>query len=129
MKQVVAILLALILFLPGQVLADEKIRGKYEVIGDIKKLKGIKTIKIGIERASKSFYTFSDVCKCSSIFLLASITWISKSASLIVDNVDRNAATNSCGRLLIKPTVSESKTLGRESSCKSLVVESSVANK
>ena len=46
MKQVVAILLALILFLPGQVLADEKIRGKYEVIGDINKLKGVKTIKM-----------------------------------------------------------------------------------
>jgi len=46
MKQVVAILLAFIFFLPGPVLADEKIRGKYEVIGDINKLKGVKTIKM-----------------------------------------------------------------------------------
>ena len=46
MKQVVAILLAFIFFLTGPVLADEKIRGKYEVIGDINKLKGVKTIKM-----------------------------------------------------------------------------------
>ena len=31
---------------PGTVVADEKIRGKYEVIGDITKLKGAKTIKM-----------------------------------------------------------------------------------
>ena len=46
MKQVVAILLAFIFFLPSLGLADEKIRGKYEVIGDINKLKGVKTIKM-----------------------------------------------------------------------------------
>ena len=46
MKQVAVILLAFIFLLPGTVLADEKIRGKYEVIGDIKKLKGLKTIKM-----------------------------------------------------------------------------------
>ena len=46
MKQVMAILLAFIFFLPSLVLADEKIRGKYEVIGDINKLKGVKTIKM-----------------------------------------------------------------------------------
>ena len=46
MKQVSAILLSFIFFLPGPVLADEKIRGKYEVIGDINKLKGVKTIKM-----------------------------------------------------------------------------------
>ena len=47
MKQVVATLLAFIFFLPGPILlADEKIRGKYEVIGDINKLKGVKTIKM-----------------------------------------------------------------------------------
>ena len=44
MKHVIAILLALF-FLPlSTVLADEAIRGKYEVIGDINKLKGVKTI-------------------------------------------------------------------------------------
>ncbi len=44
MKQAAAILLALF-FLPlSTVLADEIIRGKYEVIGDIDKLKGVKTI-------------------------------------------------------------------------------------
>ncbi len=46
MKQVAVILLAFIFLLPGTVVADEKIRGKYEVIGDIKKLKGLKTIKM-----------------------------------------------------------------------------------
>ena len=46
MKHVTAILLALF-FLPlSTVLADEVIRGKYEVIGDINKLKGVKTIKM-----------------------------------------------------------------------------------
>ena len=46
MKQVAVILLAFIFLLPGTVVAGEKIRGKYEVIGDIKKLKGVKTIKM-----------------------------------------------------------------------------------
>ena len=46
MKQVAVILLAFIFLFPGTVVAGEKIRGKYEVIGDIKKLKGVKTIKM-----------------------------------------------------------------------------------
>ena len=46
MRQVAAILLAFIFLFPGMVSADEKIRGKYEVIGDISKLKGAKTIKM-----------------------------------------------------------------------------------
>ena len=46
MKQIAVILLAFIFLLPGTVVAGEKIRGKYEVIGDIKKLKGLKTIKM-----------------------------------------------------------------------------------
>ena len=46
MRQVLVILLAFIFFLPGPALADEEIRGKYEVIGDIKKIKGTKTIKM-----------------------------------------------------------------------------------
>ena len=46
MKHAAATLLVL-LFLPlSTVLADEVIRGKYEVIGDINKLKGVKTIKM-----------------------------------------------------------------------------------
>ena len=46
MKNAAATLLALF-FLPlSTVLADEVIRGKYEVIGDINKLKGVKTIKM-----------------------------------------------------------------------------------
>lgn len=46
MKHVAATLLTLF-FLPlSTVLADEVIRGKYEVIGDIDKLKGVKTIKM-----------------------------------------------------------------------------------
>ena len=46
MKQAAVTLLALF-FLPlSTVLADEIIRGKYEVIGDINKLKGVKTIKM-----------------------------------------------------------------------------------
>ena len=46
MKQVAAILMAFIFLFPDIVVADEKIRGKYEVIGDIKKLKDVKTIKM-----------------------------------------------------------------------------------
>ncbi len=46
MKQAAAILLTFVFLFPGTVAADEKIRGKYEVIGDIKKLKGAKTIKM-----------------------------------------------------------------------------------
>ena len=46
MKHAAAILMAFIFLFPGTVLADEKIRGKYEVIGDITKLKGAKTIKM-----------------------------------------------------------------------------------
>jgi protein dithiol oxidoreductase (disulfide-forming) len=46
MKQAAAILLALIFLFPGTVAADDKIRGKYEIIGDITKLKGAKTIKM-----------------------------------------------------------------------------------
>ena len=46
MKNAAATLLALF-FLPlSTVLADEVIRGKYEVIGDINKLNGVKTIKM-----------------------------------------------------------------------------------
>jgi len=44
MKHVIAILLALFFLPSNMVLADEVIRGKYEVIGDINKLKGVKTI-------------------------------------------------------------------------------------
>ena len=46
MKHAAAILMAFIFLFPGTVVADEKIRGKYEVIGDITKLKGVKTIKM-----------------------------------------------------------------------------------
>jgi thiol:disulfide interchange protein DsbA len=46
MKQAATILLAFIFLFPGIVAADGKIRGKYEVIGDIEKLKGAKTIKM-----------------------------------------------------------------------------------
>jgi thiol:disulfide interchange protein DsbA len=46
MKQLAAILLPFIFLFSGTVSADEKIGGKYEVIGDISKLKGTKTIKM-----------------------------------------------------------------------------------
>jgi thiol:disulfide interchange protein DsbA len=46
MKHAAAILMAFIFLFPGTVVANEKIRGKYEVIGDITKLKGAKTIKM-----------------------------------------------------------------------------------
>ncbi len=46
MKKVSAVLLAIFFLLPGWVQADEKIRGKYEVIGDLSKLKNVKTIKM-----------------------------------------------------------------------------------
>ena len=38
MKKVSAVLLVALFLLPGWAQADEKIRGKYEVIGDINKL-------------------------------------------------------------------------------------------
>ena len=44
MKKVSAVLLVALFLLPGWAQADEKIRGKYEVIGDISKLKDVKTI-------------------------------------------------------------------------------------
>ena len=46
MKHAAAILMAFIFLFPGTGVANEKIRGKYEVIGDITKLKGAKTIKM-----------------------------------------------------------------------------------
>ena len=46
MKHAAAILMAFIFLFPGTIVANEKIRGKYEVIGDITKLKGAKTIKM-----------------------------------------------------------------------------------
>jgi len=46
MKKVSSLLLAVFLFLPTWAQAGEKIRGKYEVIGDISKLKSVKTIEM-----------------------------------------------------------------------------------
>ena len=46
MKKVSSLLLAVFLFLPAWAQADGKIRGKYEVIGDISKLKNVKTIEM-----------------------------------------------------------------------------------
>jgi protein dithiol oxidoreductase (disulfide-forming) len=46
MKKFSAVLMAVFFFLPGWVQADEKIKGKYEVIGDISKLKNIKTVEM-----------------------------------------------------------------------------------
>ena len=46
MKKVSALLMVVLFLLPGWVQADDKIRGKYEVIGDINKLKNVKTIRM-----------------------------------------------------------------------------------
>jgi protein dithiol oxidoreductase (disulfide-forming) len=46
MIKVYSILMAIFLFIPGWAHAEDKIRGKYEVIGDINKLKNIKTIEM-----------------------------------------------------------------------------------
>ena len=46
MKKFFAVLIAVIFFFPGWVQADEKIRGKYDVIGDIKKLNKVKTVEM-----------------------------------------------------------------------------------
>ena len=46
MNKVSSLLLAFFLFLPAWAQADGKIRGKYEVIGDISKLKNVKTIEM-----------------------------------------------------------------------------------
>ncbi len=46
MKKAFAILLTVFILLPGWVQADEKIRGTYEIVGDISKLKNVKTIEM-----------------------------------------------------------------------------------
>ncbi|MBC8287827.1 MAG: DsbA family protein [Nitrospinae bacterium] len=46
MIKVSSLLMAVFLLLPGWVQAGDKIRGKYEVIGDISKLKNVKTIEM-----------------------------------------------------------------------------------
>ena len=46
MKKLSAVLLIVFFLLPVGVQADEKIRGKYEVIGDISRLKNVKTIEM-----------------------------------------------------------------------------------
>ena len=46
MKKIFYLLITTFLFFPVWVQAEEKIRGKYEVIGDINKLKNIKTIEM-----------------------------------------------------------------------------------
>ncbi len=53
MRSSLLILLTLILLIPGQALAGDKIRGKYKVIGDLEKLKGSKQIEI------KEFFNYS----------------------------------------------------------------------
>ena len=46
MKKISSLLITVFLFFPVWVQAEEKIRGKYEVIGDTNKLKNIKTIEM-----------------------------------------------------------------------------------
>lgn len=46
MKSFFAALLALVICIPGAACADEKIRGKYEVIGDLESLKGATHIEM-----------------------------------------------------------------------------------
>ncbi|MZG29903.1 MAG: thioredoxin domain-containing protein [Nitrospinae bacterium] len=46
MTKVTSLLLTVFLFLPAWAQADEKIRGTYEVVGDINKLKNINTIEM-----------------------------------------------------------------------------------
>lgn len=53
MKNAFAILLSLSFLIPASSFADSKIRGKYEVIGDLEKLKGAKSIEL------KEFFNFS----------------------------------------------------------------------
>jgi thiol:disulfide interchange protein DsbA len=53
MKLVLAALLSLNFLIPASALAGDKIRGEYEVIGDLKKLKGAKSIEL------QEFFNFS----------------------------------------------------------------------
>lgn len=53
MKLVLAIFLTLNFLIPVSALAEDKIRGEYEVIGDLKKLKGAKSIQL------QEFFNFS----------------------------------------------------------------------
>ena len=53
MKYLLSMLLSLIFLIPGSACADDKIRGNYEVIGDLEKLKGAKSIEL------KEFFNYS----------------------------------------------------------------------
>ena len=53
MKYFLAILLSMTFLVPAPLLAADKIRGNYEVIGDLEKLKGAKTIEL------KEFFNYS----------------------------------------------------------------------
>jgi thiol:disulfide interchange protein DsbA len=53
MKFVLAVLLSLSFLIPVSALAGDKIRGEYEVIGDLEKLKGAKSIEL------EEFFNFS----------------------------------------------------------------------
>ena len=53
MRPVLIFLLSLILLIPNAACAEEKIRGKYKVIGDLEKLKGAKQIEI------REFFNYS----------------------------------------------------------------------
>ena len=53
MKHIFAILLALAFLIPAPSFADNKIRGNYEVIGDLEKLKGATSIEL------KEFFNYS----------------------------------------------------------------------
>lgn len=53
MKYLLTIILSLVFLIPVSAGADDKIRGNYEVIGDLEKLKGAKSIEL------KEFFNFS----------------------------------------------------------------------
>ena len=83
----------------------------------------------GTSCAPISLSTASVTASCrSKPGSLASITWSSSEDSAASSSVDLNDATRSCGRFLIKPTVSLTSTRGTVSGWSARTVVSRVAN-
>ena len=79
--------------------------------------------------ASSSLSTRSTCASCSADKgLLASETCRTRAARWTSSSVARNAETSVCGRLRMKPTVSDSSTLRREGKVTERMVGSRVAN-
>ena len=87
------------------------------------------TCNVGLSPASSSLSTRSTCASCSADSgLLASETRTIKAARFTSSKVARNEVTNACGRLRMKPTVSDSNTFRLDGRVTERRVGSSVAN-